>query len=172
MTTKEALSKIKKDCEGYSRDTPTRTVRFANGVSLHYALTLSLAQDDIITAMEKNRDYSAPNYYQKSNFPRIKKNKRLFVFDTIDEYRKKCPSRQYRCPRCGGISKDPQKCTSGKIVSSGSMCDWKAFGLFGTLGKGCYIVIKEDFLKHPKPMHMFIPVELEGDNNDNNRLNT
>jgi len=60
---------------------------------------------------------------------------------------------KYICPNCEKESTDPYECSQEK-------CDWKVYGLFGDLGKGIKVIIKDKFLEHPVPMRIFKPVEL------------
>lgn len=170
-TVKQLLSEIKKNYMCYSRvrkykcrpeRSPrqlTHVVRFALGISEHYAKRLGYTTQQVLNALEDKRTSWSPNYYQRGVFPRIGKN--VEVFETAQDLRNKFPSGKFRCPACNGISTDPVECNSGLPARTKSgKCDWKAYGLFGTLGKGYSYIIKEEFLKHPMPAHIFMPMEL------------
>ena len=68
----------------------------------------------------------------------------------------KFPSKKFLCPMCGGISTDPNTCNSGDEMAPGKVCDWKSWGLFGTMGKGVYVCVKKPFAV----FEIFKPVEL------------
>ena len=111
---------------------------------------------DILEAFESRRDYWYMNFYQECNQPDIKHDN-VKTFDTYEAFRKSLDGKGYRCPACGGISSHPQKCDSG-IKKNGKVCDWKSFGLLGTMGKGVYIFILEDLAV----VEIFQPVAWEG----------
>jgi hypothetical protein len=161
MTIKEATAKIKKACIGFSKDTPTRTVRFALGISAHYAHTLGYTQEEVLNALETQRSYSAPNYYQAAKFPRLSKN--VQIFNTIEELQLRFKYANFRCPSCNGLSTDPYECNSGLAAKTKSgKCDWKVYGLFGCLGRGKSFIIKDVFLKKPIIDTIFQPVSPDG----------
>ena len=108
----------------------------------HYGEKLGLNWEDILASWEAKRSYRYMNYYQDCNQPEIKGD-RVRVFETVDEMLASIGSREFRCPACGGISKSPYECNSGIKVSKGKVCDWKVYGLFGDMGKGVFVYIKE-----------------------------
>ncbi len=122
----------------------------------HYAEKTGLNAIDILNAWEKNRDYWYMNYYQECNQPEIKGDS-VRVFDTTEDLKKSIGKTGFRCPMCKGKSTSPYVCDSGLEISPGKKCDWKAGGLFGTLGKGVTIFIKEGF----KTGHIFKPIAWE-----------
>lgn len=122
-----------------------------------YAKALDLSQDDILAALERRRDYSAINYYQDARLPPIAG---VPVYETTEAFTATIPSRKFRCPACDGISTNPNACNSGAETKDG-VCDWKSYGLFGTLGKGYRVVVKATFLEHPVVHEIFMPVEFE-----------
>jgi hypothetical protein len=101
-----------------------------------------MPQKEILEAWEKDRTYSAINYYQEANQPSFKADK-VMVFETVDELYQAIGDKKFRCPSCGGISTNPYECNSGEEMSKGKICDWKVYGLFGDLGKGVYVYIKD-----------------------------
>lgn len=123
-----------------------------------YSEAFGYSMEEILEATEKRRDYSANNYYQEANFPSLDG---VEVFASGDDFKKKYPSGKFRCPMCKGISTNPTTCNSGDLMSETEVCDWKAWGLFGTLGKGMRTAAKEGFLERPVVYDIFPPIELE-----------
>lgn len=122
----------------------------------HYAEKTGLDAADILNAWEGRRNYWYMNYYQECNQPKIA-NETVRVFDTIAKLLKAIGKSGFRCPSCGGVSKNPYECDAGKEMSPGKICDWKAYGLLGTLGKGIAIFVKEKLAID----HIFMPVAWE-----------
>ena len=123
-----------------------------------YSRVLGISQDDVLGALERRRDYCAVNYYQDSRLPTLTK---VTLFETLDDFKAAAGKSEYRCPSCEGISTDPYACNSGLDMEAGKTCDWKSYGLFGTLGKGLRVVVKDEFLNHPGVHEIFMPVALE-----------
>ena len=107
-----------------------------------YSEALGVPQDEILQAWEQKRKYSAINYYQESNQPSIKGGK-VKVFETVSDLLQAIGEKKFRCPACGGISSNPYACNSGEMMSKGKICDWKVYGLFGDMGKGIHVFVKE-----------------------------
>ncbi len=122
-----------------------------------YAEVLGFSEDAILEKLEERRDYAAVNYYQPANFPPLKD---VNIFDTVEQLRDKFPSGKFVCPNCGGITTDPATCNSGLIMANKQPCDWKAWGLLRTFGKGYLFVVKDGFLEHPVVHEIFMPLEL------------
>lgn len=116
----------------------------------NYHQNTGIPKDEILLAFEKARDVSVVNFYQESRFPLMEN---VYVFDTLDDFRKSFPSGKYICPKCEKESTDPYECSQEN-------CDWKVYGLFGDLGKGIKVVTKDKFLEHPLPTRIFKPIEL------------
>lgn len=154
----ELLEPIKVACRGFGDGTTEKTVEFIRQFTAEYAEVLGLSQLDVLVAVEKARDYSAPNYYQEANFPKLDD---VSVYATRDEFLAAVPSRQFRCPVCNGVSKDPSRCDSGVVTSAGKVCNWASYGLFRTMGKGLRVVLKDSFLSDPVIYEIFMPLELE-----------
>lgn len=112
----------------------------------HYAEKTGIPATEILGAWEKKRDYWYMNYYQECRQPIIKDGQ-VKVFETLDQYMQSLNSQGFRCPACGHESKNPYECDSGE-------CDWKAYGLFGTLGKGITVFVKENLAM----AEIFMPV--------------
>lgn len=124
-----------------------------------YAKVMSKTELETLEILAKSRNCNYTNYFQNANFPDLSD---VFVFENIEELKAKFPSKKYQCPACGGISTDYQECNSGKTVDKKGkeVCDWKVYGLFGDMGKGIKVLIKDMFTEIPKPFKMFKPVEL------------
>ena len=116
----------------------------------NYHQITGIPKDEILIAFEKSRNVNTVNFYQESRFPLLEN---IYVFDTLEDYKKAFPSGKYICPKCEKESTDPYECSQEK-------CDWKVYGLFGDLGKGIKVIIKDKFLEHPVPMNIFKPIEL------------
>lgn len=170
------LSKIKKDymCISRFKNNWTRSykeackfIRFVNGMSLQYSKILNCSQEEVLETLEKNRTYWSANYYQRANFPKLKKKNNVDIFETSNDFKNKFPSGKYICPACNGISTSASICDSGKYINSIKICDWKSFGFFGTLGRGYSFIIKDTFLKEPIVYNIFKPLELDNKNEKN-----
>lgn len=127
----------------------------------HYGEKLNLDPADILDAWEKRRNYWYMNFYQDCNQPLIT-HSNVRVFETLDDLIKAMGNQGFRCPACGGVSKSPYECDSGKIVK-GKKCDWKSYGLFGCMGKGICVFIKEKLVGQ----EIFMPVSLENQQENN-----
>lgn len=121
----------------------------------HYAEKTGLTAEAILDAWEARRTYWYVNYYQPACQPEIKGDK-VRVFDTVDEMRASIGDTGFRCPSCNGISRSPYECDSGVIVKD-KPCDWKVYGLFGHLGKGVFVFVKEKVSGE----NLFMPVAWE-----------
>ena len=107
----------------------------------HYAESTGLPPEAILDAWESKRDYWYMNYYQDACQPVISPGK-VRVFDSTGDLLASIGQPQFRCPSCGGISTSPYKCTTGLKVGK-QICDWKSYGLFGHLGKGISVFVKD-----------------------------
>lgn len=108
----------------------------------HYGEKLGLNWKNILDSWENQRNYWYMNYYQECNQPEIEGDN-VRVFETVDEMLTSIGEKKFRCPMCGGISTNPYACNSGLEMSKGKICDWKAYGLLGTLGKGATVYCKD-----------------------------
>ena len=142
---------LMKDCQGLHKYAAKLT--YVIDKATHYSKKTELSIVEIIDAWENNRNYWYMNYYQDSNQPDIKGD--VFVYKDKDEFQQKHPEKQFICPLCDCISSNPYECDSG-AVKSGKKCDWKSYGLFGTLGKGITVVLKHPFVI----THIFRPVNM------------
>lgn len=122
----------------------------------HYSEKTGLNWEDVLDSWENQRDYWYMNYYQEANQPQII-NDNVRIFETVDEMMTSIGERKFRCPMCGGISTDPYVCNSGLEIETGKICDWKAYGLFGTLGKGVTVYCKDKL----RGEEIFMPVAWE-----------
>lgn len=159
-TTTEIIAKLEADCiagwpgrigEGRAADVRALLDR----VLPEYAAVLGLTTDAILNAIEADREVNAVNHYQEANFPKLDD---VTILDTMEAFKVAFPSGKYICPSCGGHSTDPFKCNAGTVRDT-KRCDWKAYGLFGTMGKGLRIVVKSTFLEAPRVHEIFMPVE-------------
>lgn len=109
-----------------------------------YAEKLKMPVDRIVEIMEKNRDYSWPNYYQPCNFPGIESDSLIGVFSTFEDYKKHSDEKYtgYKCGKCGTVGSHPQECEH-RIKKDGK-CDWTSYGLFKS---GTGIIVIEAGLK-------------------------
>lgn len=132
----------------------------------HYADATGLTQEEILDAWEEQRGYWYMNWYQECNQPEIGDGT-VRVFDTNKDVRESIGKPAFRCPWCGGVSTDPQQCDTGSLVKNikdgeDGPCNWKAYGLFGTMGKGAYLFVKEEM----RIYHIFMPVAWEEEHVD------
>jgi hypothetical protein len=107
----------------------------------HYAEKTGLDAADLLDEWEKLRNYWYMNYYQDANLPEIKGDY-VRVFETPEDLHESIGKLGFRCPSCKGVSKSPYECDSGLEMSEGKICNWKSYGLFGTLGYGVYVFVK------------------------------
>jgi hypothetical protein len=159
-TTVEIINKIAKECadswpgkEGQQR--VNRVQALLDRVLPEYAAALDMTPDAVLAAIESRRDYSAINFYQEANFPKLGD---VRVFESPNAFKSAFPSGKYVCPSCEGHSTDPYECDTG-TVRDGKACNWKSYGLFGTMGKGLRAVVKSTFLESPRVHEIFMPVE-------------
>jgi len=160
----EKLKQLARDfrkCDGEKLATDLEA--FIRKKVAEYSEKLGYSELEVLQAIESKRTYSAVNYYQESNFPSLDE---VAVFNNLEEFRQKYPSAKYRCPACEGITTNPYDCNSNlpkKSAKAGSkekgVCNWKSYGLFGTLGKGMRIAFKDNFLNEPRIESIFMPVE-------------
>lgn len=106
-----------------------------------YAEYFKMSEDEVVEIMEKERNYSWPNYYQKANFPDVSNFKNLIgIYKTFDEFYDYAKENWegFLCPKCGTISTHPQECIH-RIKKDGK-CDWCSYGL---LKSGERVIILE-----------------------------
>ena len=115
----------------------------------HYSEKTGIPAAEILDAWERDRSYWYMNYYQDANQPSIEGN-RVRVFATAKELLESIGKPEFRCPKCSGVSQSPYACTVAP-------CDWKVYGLFGDLGKGVYVFVKEQV----RGELLFMPVRWE-----------
>ncbi|WP_029265740.1 hypothetical protein [Virgibacillus alimentarius] len=130
--------------------------KYLRGKLEEYSNALEISQEEILKSWEEDRTYSAINYYQEANQPPIKGDK-VKVFETVEEMLQVVGERKFRCPSCNHISTNPYECNSGEEMSEGKICDWKVYGLFGDLGKGTFIYVKDKL----KGETIFTPISWE-----------
>ena len=59
-----------------------------------------------------------------------------------------CGKKIPRCPSCGKVTADPYECKA---------CGWKVYGLFGDMGKGVFVYVKDKL----KGDNIFMPISWE-----------
>lgn len=151
----------RKSWEGQTgEERATRVEDLIRRKTKQYAEILGYTPTEILEKLEGKRNYSACNYYQEANFPDLSE---ITIFNAKEDFKKAFPSSKYRCPACKGISTHLTVCNSGLPIENNQekICDWKAYGLFGTMGKGFRFVVKESFLEHPVVFEIFNPIERE-----------
>lgn len=114
-----------------------------------YAEKTGISYTQIIEGWERDRAYWFLSYYQDCNQPEIK-NGRVRIFETVQDFYSSLEDKGFRCPSCGVETKAPHKCS----------CGWCSYGLFGTMGKGITVFIKENMAMS----EIFMPVAWESDN--------
>lgn len=124
-----------------------------------YAKVMGKSELETLEIMANARRINYTNWFQNAYFPDLSE---VYVFDTVEDFKKQFPSGKYQCPKCKGITTDYQQCNSGVITDKRKkeVCDWKVYGLFGGLGEEIKVIIKDHFIDIPKPISMFKPVEL------------
>lgn len=126
----------------------------------YYSEVLEIDAITILDKWETDRNYWYMNYYQESNQPSLE-GRNIRIFDTLDDFKKSGIEKGFRCPHCNGISTHPTICNSGLKVKR-KVCNWKAFGLFGCLGKGTFVFIKSRI----ESQTIFTPVAWESKEGD------
>jgi len=134
----------------------------------HYEKRIGISYLKIIQAWEKKRTYWYQNYYQECNQPLLNEN--VKIYDTVEDV-KKAIGNKFRCPNCKGITTNPYECNSKKItkdIKDGKKraCNWKVYGLFGSLGKGVSIFIKDKLANE----HIFMPIIWEAGRKKNDGI--
>lgn len=94
--------------------------------AIHYGEKLGIPWNEILESWEEDRKYWFLNYYQEANQPKIDSDD-VFVFESAEEMNKKVGT-EFICPCCKGISTNPYECNTGKQVTKGKKCNWKAYG--------------------------------------------
>lgn len=115
-----------------------------------YGEALGVDWQKVLDSWEENRNYWYMNYYQDCNQPEIKGGT-VKVFDTLEECRAAIGKFEFRCPSCKKVTTDPYECKA---------CGWKVYGLFGDLGKGVFVYIKEKL----RGENIFMPISWEEEN--------
>ena len=142
---------------GQGKERADTLEQFLRAMLTEYAAVLGFSEDEILTKLEEGRNYAAVNYYQAANFPSLKG---VDIYETAEQLRDRLPSGQFVCPYCKGISTHPTTCNSGLIMANDLPCDWKAWGLLRTLGRGYRFIVKDEFLACPVVHEIFMPLEL------------
>ena len=130
-------------------------LKWAVARAQHYAEKTGLTPEAIMDAWEQQRGYWYMNFYQEANQPEIEGDN-VRVFETVADMMESIGHTGFRCPACEGVSNSPYQCTTG-IARDGKTCDWKVYGLFGHLGKGVSVFVKEKVAGE----NIFLPVAWE-----------
>lgn len=125
----------------------------------NYGKATNIPWEHILDKWEEDRNYWYMNYYQESKQPEMKENHKIRIFETKKDFWESVGDKGFRCPACKGISSDPWNCDSGEKIKgkNSRICNWTAGGLFGTLGEGTTIFIKEICV----PVTIFTPIAWE-----------
>jgi len=128
----------------------------------HYSEKTGIAWETILEGWEKQRTYWYMNFYQESNQPEIKGDS-IIIVENKEDYIKRFPAKKFICPYCKGISTNSGSCNSGVKVKllngkgKEEICNWCSGGLFGTMGNGVHIFLKDEC----KIIEIFRPIELK-----------
>ena len=130
---------------GWSLSARLETLTFAVERARHYEEHTGIPAGEILTDWENRRSFWYMNYYQDANQPKIG-TKRVRVFATTLAMME-ATGQSFRCPYCNGIGGNPYRCEAGTFVENlkgeKGPCDWSVEGLFGELGKGVYVFVKD-----------------------------
>ncbi|MCP4427419.1 MAG: hypothetical protein GY803_23265 [Chloroflexi bacterium] len=117
-----------------------------------YAAALGVGVEECLAAIEAKRNYSAINYYQRANFPSLDN---VTLFDSMEQLHAAIDVKQgFRCPSCGGVSVDAYGCTLDG-------CDWKSWGLLGTMGHGLFVATKDTLIGRGRVDEIFMSICME-----------
>lgn len=132
-------------------------------VCKEYGQAFGMTEQEVFDIIESQRDYCAVNYYQEAKFPKLTDCK---VYQTNADVRAALTPHEFYCPLCKQASSDPQTCNTGALLPDGKPCDWKSYGLFGTMGTGLRFVCVEDFKAGNGRVHeIFMPMKMLSSNN-------
>lgn len=135
------------------------TINYIRKMTNNYSKTLGLNETKILRSMEKKRTYWSANYYQELNFPLLDNTVKLF--NTKKEVLNAMKSKKFVCPSCEKVQSSPYSCRSKFKVDGKKVCNWKSYGLLGTLGKGFRFTIIESFIENPLIDDCFMPLEFQ-----------
>lgn len=116
-----------------------------------YAKAFEIPVEAIINKWESQRDYWYMNYYQDSSQPIPEASGKFRIFETIEDLLKSVGNVGFRCPSCNQRSSDAYTCNAG------NGCNWKAYGLFHTMGKGVMVFVKSELTMN----EIFMPIAWE-----------
>lgn len=145
---KKLLAAVEKDESKGSTHNYRAKLAWVIARAQHYADKTGLSAASILDAWEERRDYWYMNYYQECNQPEIKGDS-VRVFETIESMQESIGKAGFRCPNCKQVSTSPYACDSGAMVElmnhpgEKNPCNWKVYGLFGHMGQGVYVFVKE-----------------------------
>ncbi len=147
---------------GRSEDERMKKLQFAVDRAKHYEEKTGVPSSEILTAWESRREYWYMNYYQNANQPLIEGDS-VRVFETKEDLLEAIGKEGFRCPHCNGVTRNPYACDSGirmpliNTKGRSEPCNWKVYGLFGSLGKGVYVFVKAEL----RGENMFKPIAWE-----------
>lgn len=148
-----AVEKDERDAPGFHRY--REKLAWVLSRARHYAEKTGLTAESILDAWESRRNYWYMNYYQDANQPEITGGT-VRVFETVKDMLASIGKPEFRCPACSGVSTSPYECDSG-VETHVKKCDWKVYGLFGHMGKGVSVYVKEKLAGE----NLFMPIAWE-----------
>jgi hypothetical protein len=154
---KKLLASVRRDIEEKRCDRCQEKFDWIIERVKHYAEKTGLEAADILDVWEKHRDYWYMNYYQDSNQPLLDGEEKIWVFETQNELKNSVGNSGFRCPNCGGVSKNPYECDTEILMKNGKPCNWKSYGLFGCMCKGAHFFLKDKM----RGETIFIPIAWE-----------
>lgn len=146
-------------CIKYCSHNPCDKFKWIIQRAKHYQIKTGIPYMKLLDIWEQERNYWYQNYYQDCSYPLIIDNK-VSIFDTKEDFKKSLNEKGFRCPKCEKESTSPTNCEN----DNNDNCDWSSYGLFGTLGKGTTVFIKDVGV----PVEIFMPVAWENKNDIEN----
>lgn len=137
---------------------------FLREMLAEYSAAFGVGQSALLAALEKRRTYQATGFYRRANFPPLDS---VLLVDDMRAFKKRFPSGNFRCPVCGGISTNPVRCNSNLEIGEGDarrVCDGKSYGVDATGARVMRVAFRDGFLDKPGVTEIFMPIELEGQN--------
>lgn len=157
------LDKPKRESDCYQNEEVSIIIK---RICEEYGKAFGYTPLEIFEALESKRKTWHVNYYQDVNFPPLQNvvifRDREHAKEIID------PKKGFRCPWCKGVSMHPYACNSGLKVEllnseegKKEVCNWKSFGLFGTMDRGYTFTVAKDWVKSPSIEDIFMPISIE-----------
>lgn len=166
ITATDAWKKLQQAADRDQRESPgfhdyAAKLEWIKARVAHYEEKTGIPGEKILERWEADRSYWYMNFYQDANQPTLDK---VRVFPTVEVLRESVGDKGFRCPSCGGVSKDSTECDSGLMIGEGKkahVCNWKAYGFLGTMGKGVDILVIDTPDGGFRQGHYFMPVAWE-----------